>query len=211
MRKIWLNVKSVLLGTLVVVCLSSCGNDTAQYVEMPAVEQDDTQENLEAPQKESSEGDTQASNVASSVYVYVCGQVEVPGVYSLSQGSRVCDAFEAAGGLTADADLDYWNQARLLVDGEMLYVPTIEEAKELQIDTDSEYATSKKTDDGKININTASKEELMTIPGIGQAKAAAIVAYREKNGPFSSLEELMQVEGIKDGVFTKMKDYIKID
>ena len=208
MRKILTKIKSVLWGTLVVVCLSACGNDTAQYLETPVEEPV-----LESQDSEvaSDEADTQTSKVEQSVYVYVCGQVKAPGVYSLPESSRVYDAFAAAGGLTEAAATDYWNQARVLVDGEMIYVPTLEEAKERQVGELPTDSFSPEADDGRVNINTASKEELMTIPGIGEAKAVAIIAYREKNGPFSSLEELMQVEGIKDGVFSKMKDYIKIN
>lgn len=208
MRKNLLNMKSVLLGTLVVVCLSACGNTTAQYLETPVEESViESQE----PETASDKEDAQSSEGTGSVYVYVCGQVKTPGVYSLPEGSRVYDAFTAAGGLTEVAAKDYWNQARLLVDGEMIYIPTLEEAKERQAGDMSTEPLNLEADDGKVNINTASKEELMTIPGIGEAKAASIVAYREKNGPFASLEELMQVEGIKDGVFSKMKDYIKIN
>jgi len=208
MRKNLLKLKSVLLGTLVVVCISACGNDTAQYLETPIKEPVLESQDFEVA---SDEADTQSSEIEQIVYVYVCGQVKAPGVYSLPEGCRIYDAFVAAGGLTEVAATDYWNQARLLVDGEMIYVPTLEEAKERQAGNLSTESYSPEIDDGKVNINTASKEELMMIPGIGEAKAVAIIAYRESNGPFSSLEELMQVEGIKDGVFSKMKDYIKIN
>ena len=137
------------------------------------------------------------------IYVYVCGQIQKPGVYTLPEGSRVCDVFEMAGGFTEYAATDYWNQARVLQDGEMLYVPTIEEAKERHFD--SESARREDTDDSnKVNINTASKEELMTLPGIGETKALAIIAYRQENGIFSSIEDLKMVEGIKDGVYIEI-------
>ena len=90
----------------------------------------------------------------------------------------------------------------------MIYVPTVEEVKERPLENN----TATDTDDSdKVNINTASKEELMTLPGIGEARALAIIAYRKENGPFTSVEELKEVEGIKDGVFSKMKDYIEIN
>lgn len=206
MSKILLKIKSVLLGTLVVVCLCSCGKDTVYYVES---------ENEDSSVQQDSESDTtedkeKGDGESASIYVYVCGQVAQPGVYILPEGSRVCDLFEMAGGFTQAAATDYWNQARLLTDGEMLYVPTAEEVEDRQFDGDTTSQNS--TDDtNKVNINTASKEELMTLPGIGEAKALAIIAYRQENGPFSSLEELKEVEGIKDGVFSKMKDYIEID
>lgn len=202
MRKILFKLKSVLLGTLLVVCVGGCGNDTAYYVDSPEVELTEIQ----------SQTELEAETEVHSIYVYVCGEIANPGVYTLPEGSRVCDVFALAGGFTTEAATDYWNQARVLTDGEMIYVPTAEEVKNRQLEPESGNPQSVDTDDGnKVNINTASKEELMTIPGIGEAKAAAILAYRQENGPFTSLEELMNVEGIKDGVFSKMKDYVKIN
>ena len=204
MKKIPVKCIGVLLGTLVVVCLSSCAKDTAYYVEEEAAVS-------EVEASEQSEVQKQEENsVKPDIYVYVCGQVQTPGVYVLPEGSRVFDVFKLAGGLTAEAAPDYWNQAQVLKDGEMLYVPTAEEAKERKFDSNPTSHTD--TDDpNKVNINTASKEELMTIPGVGEAKALAILAYRQENGPFSSIEELMNVEGIKDGVFSKMKEYIEVN
>ena len=201
MRKILLHLKGVLFGTLIVVCLCSCGKGTAYYVE---------EEESAAPLVQESESASASEPSQHMIYVYVCGQVVSPGVYTLPEGSRICDLFEMAGGFTADAATEYWNQARILTDGEMIYVPTVEEGKERQLDSNT---TSQADTDSsnKVNINTASKEELMTLPGIGEAKAQAIIAYRQEHGPFSSLEELKEVEGIKDGVFSKMKDYIEIN
>ena len=195
MRKIVLEFLGVLLGTLLVVLLVGCGRDTAYYVESEG----ETVATEEVYPTET-EKDSQIERI---IYIYVCGQVKNPGVYTLPQGSRVMDLFALAGGLTDNAAEDYWNQARLLVDGEMLYVPTIEEAKDLH----KESADS--GGDQKVNINTASKEELMSLPGIGETRALAIIAYRQKNGPFTSIEDLKKVEGIKDGVYEKVRDYIE--
>lgn len=201
--------KSVLIGTLIVVCICGCGKSTADYVDAGEVEVEETESEV-IDQEDLVE--TTSETEICMLYVYVCGEVNSPGVYTLPEGSRVCDVFSAAGGFTDNAALDYWNQARLLKDGEMIYVPTIEEAKEREGNEKSQ-AESPIGDnaEGKININTASKEQLMTIPGIGEAKANAIVAYRESHGAFSSIEEVKKVEGIKDGVFAKMKEYIVIN
>lgn len=208
MNKILLHLKGVLLGTLIVVCLCSCGETTAYYMEEEETAGADSKDNEQSSDSEKESEDS----VKASIYVYVCGQIQKPGVYTLPEGSRVCDVFELAGGVTEETATDYWNQARVLTDGEMIYVPTAEEAKERQSDGEAAGLESIDTDDtDKVNINTASKEELMTLPGIGEAKALAILAYRQENGPFSSLEELKKVEGIKDGVFSKMKDYIEIN
>ena len=204
MNKILSKWKGVLLGTLVVVCICSCGKDTAYYVDS---EGEDSVMQQGMQEETSEQMDEQDSKMA-EIYVYVCGQITKPGVYVLPQGSRICDLFELAGGFTKDAAIDYWNQARLLTDGEMIYVPTAEEVKDRPFDEN----TANNTDDSnKVNINTASKEELMTLPGIGEARALAIIAYRKENGPFTSIAELKEVEGIKDGVFSKMKDYIEIN
>lgn len=199
-------LKSVLLCTLIVVCICGCGRRTAQYISTQDVSTETEETQIETEMKES-EVPSQETE-AQLLYVYVCGEIEFPGVYTLSDGSRICDLFEAAGGLTEKAAPDYWNQARLLVDGEMIYVPTIEEAKER---LESGLSTNTDNTNGKINLNTASLEQLMEIPGIGEAKASAILRYREENGGFSSIEEIMNIEGIKEGVFSKMKEYIVVN
>ncbi len=209
-------IKSVLLCTLIVVCICGCGKNTAQYISSETVNTtEDTQSESQTLALDTQYSETDAD--PQLLYVYVCGAVYQPGVYTFLEGARVCDLFEAAGGLTEDAATDYWNQARVLVDGEMYYVPTMQEAQERQLsglDVSSNNSSgSENTDDtnGKINLNTASLEQLMEIPGIGESKAKAILNYRETNGGFSSIEEVMNIEGIKEGVFSKMKEYIVVN
>lgn len=202
MRKILLKQMGVLLGTLLVVCLCSCGKNTVSYIEKESA----ASEEIESEQ-ESEQVDKEPESEKQMIYVYVCGQVENPGVYTLLEGSRIYDVFVLAGGFTEEADTDYWNQARLLKDGEMIYVPSKEEVKDSPFEWENTGAAN---ESDKVNINTATKEELMTLPGIGETRALAILDYRQANGPFSSLEELKQVEGIKDAVFSKMKEYIEI-
>lgn len=217
MKKFIKLMTSVLLCTLIVVCICGCGKNTAQYISSEEVNATESLKN--ELQEQPSVSETQQSEMDTEeklLYIYVCGAVHQPGVYTLSVGSRVYDLFEAAGGLTEDAALDYWNQARLLVDGEMLYVPTMQEAQERQfsgLDVSSNPLDSANADDtsGKINLNTASLEQLMEIPGVGESKARAILDYREANGGFSSIEEIMNIEGIKEGVFSKMKEYIVVN
>ncbi|MBQ6843603.1 MAG: helix-hairpin-helix domain-containing protein [Agathobacter sp.] len=208
-------LKSVLLCTLIVVCICGCNKGTAQYIHS---EEKGTSEWTEVETEEGSTEHTQQveETEKTMLYVYVCGAVKSPGVYMLSTGSRICDLFEAANGLKKDASTDYWNQARLLTDGEMIYVPTIEEVEERQwsgLDSSLNPLESASANDtsGKIDLNTASLEQLMGIPGIGEAKAKAIISYRENNGGFSSIEDVMNIEGIKEGVFSKMKEYIVVN
>lgn len=145
------------------------------------------------------------SDEESSIYVYICGQVQNPGVYELRAGSRVYEAVEAAGGMTESAADTYLNQAQKLEDGQQIQVLSKEEAE-----GENGSKASQDPDDGKVNLNTASREELMTLNGIGEAKAEAILRYREEKGGFQSVEEVKQVEGIKDGVYHKIKEQIKI-
>ena len=202
MRKIIFRLSGVLIGTLLVVCLCSCGKSTVSYIEEDAASSE-----MQESQKDTTISKETEISDENMLYIYVCGQVKNPGVYVLPEGSRVYDVFALAGGFTEIAATDYWNQARLLKDGEMIYVPSIEEAKNHSFE---EEEVSKTDGSDKVNINTASKEELMTLPGIGETKAKAILAYRKEHGPFSSLEELKEVEGIKEAVFARIKVYIEI-
>lgn len=138
-----------------------------------------------------------------NIYVHVCGQVNNPGVYGVKTGSRVYEAIKEAGGLTEMAAETQVNQAELLKDGQQIYIPSKEEL----LNTDMEITGA---NDGKVNINIAGKEELMTLNGIGEKRAEAILSYREDNGSFREIEELMQVEGIKQGTYEKIKNQIKI-
>lgn len=134
-----------------------------------------------------------------TIYVYVCGYVYNPGVYALPKTARICDALECAGGVTVDGKPEALNQAEHMEDGQTLYVPGKEEI----------LPHSGEQEDSLVDINTATKEELMTIPGIGASKAEDILAYREANGDFQTIEGLMEIPGIKEGIFNKMKAYIK--
>lgn len=155
--------------------------------------------------------------------VHICGAVVHPGVYILEGESRVYQAIEKAGGFREDADADFLNQADFLSDGMKLYVPTKEEVEKAGAlpkwqeagVTDSTGNTSTGGASGEqgaslININTASEELLCTLPGIGSSKAKSIIAYREKNGSFQKIEDIMNVEGIKDGLFQKIKNEITV-
>ena len=132
------------------------------------------------------------------VCVYVCGEVACPGVYELAAGSRVKDAISMAGGLSSEADPAAVNQAQKLKDQEKIVVP----AKNTPSGTSASG--------GLMNINTATRDQLLTLPGIGEAKAAAIISYRDAHGGFKSVEELQKIEGIKSGVFNKIKDSVSV-
>jgi competence protein ComEA len=164
---------------------------------------------------DSEAGDIKASLIEEkvSIYAHVCGAVVNPGVYEAEQGARVVDFIQLAGGLTKEAAADYINQAKSVEDGQRIYVMKESELENLTLEQriEGEEVTrnnTKETSSVLININTASLEELMSLSGIGQAKANSIVAYREKNGKFQTIENLMDIPGIKEGLFQQISHMI---
>lgn len=142
------------------------------------------------------------------IYVDVCGAVNRPGVYRLKAGSRVFQAIEAAGGFLEEAASDYVNQAQSVSDGQQIYVPDRQEATQLSIPAEEQKETKENND--KVNLNTADLQELMTLSGIGESRAMDIIAYRGEHGDFSAIEEIMNVQGIKEGTFEKIKEQIAV-
>lgn len=142
------------------------------------------------------------ASVPASFYVYVIGEVVSPGVYSLDEGQRIFEAVEKAGGTTGNADLSGFNPAEKIYDGMRIYVPAIGEL----LSENTENISGK----DKVNINTADRDELCLLPGIGSQKADSIIAYRKKNGAFHSAEEIMNVSGIGESIFERIKDFIKV-
>jgi competence protein ComEA len=163
----------------------------------------------------------QGIQTEASGYIYVCGAVRQPGVYPISSGMRVYEAIALAGGFSEEADEQWLNQAEMVQDSQRLYVYTKEETQQLEeagvtidsADTASAAVQTQPTSDntnGKININTADKETLMTLPGIGESRADAVIQYRQEHGAFFSIEEIQNISGIKNAVFSKLKDLITV-
>lgn len=142
---------------------------------------------------------------ASNVTVHVAGAVSSPGVYSLLNGSRVADAVAKAGGFADNAAQDGINQARIIRDQEQIYIPTIAEF------TATLHSTSPIRQPNLVNINTATIDELTTLPQIGPALAARIVAYREINGPFKRADDLLNVSGIGLATLEKIRSLITVE
>jgi competence protein ComEA len=164
------------------------------------------------------------------VVVHVAGAVNSPGVYVLPEGSRVVNAVEAAGGVTEAAAADAVNLARLLVDGERVYVPTRQEVRGcgalfLGATPESRGTAGQAGRPGpasepaeawggafaprrKINLNTATLSELESLPGIGPTIAARIIDYRTRHGPFTTTEELMNIQGIGEKRFAELADLV---
>ena len=169
-------------------------------------------EDAEAADGAAEEGEESADGDSTTVFVYVTGAVASPKVCELSEGARVLDAIEAAGGFTDDAATDALNLARVVEDGEQIDVPTEQEAAEAAASgtSSSSSSTSSSSDSTSslININTATAEELETLPGIGEVTAANIIADREENGAFESIEDITRVSGIGDKKFEAIEDLI---
>ncbi|MFN8382417.1 MAG: ComEA family DNA-binding protein [Anaerolineales bacterium] len=148
------------------------------------------------------------------VAVHVIGAVPRPGLYEFAEGARVQDAIDAAGGLLASANMDAINLAALLVDGEQLNIPykdgaaPTEPPNALELPGATETTNSENTD--LININTASLEELDSLPGIGPTTAQRIIDYRTENGPFTTIDEIMDVSGIGPATFDEIKNLITV-
>lgn len=200
---------SILILALMICALLlfiGCASEMPEFMDVQSVV-DDTDRQEDTIQQEISAIEEAAEDEKSeSVIVHICGAVVNPGVYELPPGSRIVDAVDKAGGLSVDADESYVNLAAVPNDGEQIFIPTIEESVIMK-QTRQETGVSS----GKVNINTADKALLCTLPGIGDTRAADIIAYRQEHGNFSTIEDIMQVSGIKEGSFQKIKEMIVVN
>ena len=148
-----------------------------------------------------------------ALYADICGAVQEPGVYKLEEGARIFQLIEQAGGLREDADLTSVNQAEKVTDGMKVRIYTKEEAASLPQQIWESTAESEQTApiSAKININSADIAQLTQLTGIGEARAADIIAYRTEHGRFLTIEEIMNVSGIKESTFQKIKDQIVVE
>ena len=190
---------------LLLLCLPAC---SVNLTACGAKQEQDTLINLLEEQQEedvlSDETEEMRSDSGQNVFVYICGEVVSPGVYEVTADSRIWDVLLEAGGFTEEASLESVNLAERVEDGMQITIPSLSAAEEMKKEAERRAA-------GLVNINTASKEELCTIPGIGESRAEAILQYREARGGFSHVEEIMQVDGIKEGLYTKIRDKIYVD
>lgn len=195
-------IRSVTAFTCFVCVLFLAGCSDNSYLESSDMPEDEIIESGMEP-----EGAADA--VPEMIFVQVAGAVESPGVYELAPDSRVFEAIDMAGGLCDDADEYDLNQAGILEDGQKLYIFREGEAEAL---AQSEAVKAEDAGDNGnlVNINTADTDRLKSLSGIGDAKASAIIAYREAKGGFSSIDELKEVDGIGDATLNRLRDQITL-
>ena len=181
-------------------------NNIQQLMEQTSYSSSSTTEKSKQ-RSESDQGDKNEGMVT----VDVKGAVKTPGVYQLKSSSRVHDALLKAGGMTDEADLKSINQAQKLVDEAVVYVAKVgENVVDVTTNTNASSATSQ-AKSGLVNLNTATEADFQTISGIGQKRAQDIIAYREANGKFKSVDDLKNVTGIGAKTLEKLKEYVTVD
>lgn len=196
--------KVIGMALVIVAVIAFCGGNLYQEWRAEG-------EGLTLVQEDTTTGETAADsaapeNASGEVVVHVAGAVSSPGVYTLPADSRVDDAVRAAGA-TADADLSQLNLAQKLADGQKITVPA---AGETPAPADNAAPSDSSQSDALININTATQEELETLPSIGEVRAQAIIAYREEHGGFRTTDELMEVSGIGEKIFADIAPHITV-
>lgn len=207
-RKIMSKVSLLFLTGLLVMtsaCTDKWENDTLLFIsEQESAEYlQDGGEELFTGGKEQRAAESTAGQT-DTFFVHICGEVVVPGVYEVAAGSRIYDVLQLAGGFTDKAAEEYLNLAAPVTDGMQIVILSEEEAE-------AEKERQLKEVKGLVNINTASVEELCTLPGIGESRAQDIVAYRTANGNFKEPQDIMQVSGIKSALYEKLKDKICVE
>lgn len=158
-----------------------------------------------------SKAESEPESADEKIYVHIVGAVKKPGVYAFETKPRVIEVVEEAGGFTKNAVKSDINQAEVVEDGSQIVIESRRDKKKAsEGEKQSSAQEDAEPDDSRVDINTATKEELLGLSGIGEAKAASIITYRETNGKFKKIEDIMNITGIKNGVFDKIKDKIKV-
>ena len=225
MKKLTIIKVGILCIFICTVFLGCGAKKDVQYYASKDGTSSDTSEEVNCVQTESEvefesveNTDLDAESKQTQICVYVCGEVMNPGVYTLFQGERVCDAIALAGGFTEDADAEFLNQAELVQDSQKLYVPSEEETSQMreegyyaQTQDGQSSMVQSSEDNRKVNINSATIQELTTITGIGETRAQAIIDYRTEHGRFSSTEDITNVTGIGAATYDKIKEDICVN
>ena len=206
-----------------------------EQAEITDIEDNEKTKNLHNTTLENNENIKNKETNKNKIVIYIIGEVKQEGVYELDEDSRISDAIEKAGGTKENADLSQINLAYKIEDGMRIYIPQkgelvqdkekIEDKTQevvtgkstdittsIQVNANSNSSTNKnsKTNIEKININKATQTELETLPGVGPSTAEKIIAYRKQNGNFKNIEDIMNVNGIGESKYNKIKDLISV-
>ena len=185
--------------------------ETAEVITETASDMKTDKEEISVPNKEEEKEEKEDKELpAEEIVVHICGAVNHPGVYYLTAGQRLYEAVREAGGFREDANEDYLNQAMPLVDGMKVTVPTMVENALETIEEEMVTISETSGQGQKVNINTADETLLCTLPGIGESRAKSIIAYRQEHGDFRKPEDIMNISGIKEAAFAKIRDYITV-
>ncbi|HFI0449687.1 TPA: helix-hairpin-helix domain-containing protein [Streptococcus suis] len=194
-----------LLLTTFLIFSQPAKSDQTGLTDFPQLEQTSSSSELVE------ETSTEASKELSQLVVDVKGAVAKPGLYTLEASARVNDAVKAAGGLTSQADPKSINLAQKLSDEAVVYVASKDENISVVASTTASSAMSQEGNESKVNLNTATEADLQTISGIGAKRASDIIAYREANGGFKSVDDLNNVSGIGDKTMESIRPYVTVD
>lgn len=212
-------IKLLLLGFIGSLFLYGCGNEEPTMIPVMNSELGSTEITVEGQE---TQADTVLSTDESDImkeatkeqllYVYISGAIENPGVYIIESETRLYQVIEAAGGFLNNASADSVNQARKVTDGEQIKIPTVEEIAngEVTAEESPNSGVLESSEDSLVNINLATKEQLCTIAGVGETRAESIILFREEHGDFKDIKDIMKIDGIKEGLFNKMKDKIAV-
>jgi competence protein ComEA len=202
------NKPALFIGLILLVAIGAYyfihleGDGGGTQVSNDWIEEELPMDSNESPSLELEENPQEEENLV----VDVKGAIKSPGVYEMKLGDRVIDVIEQAGGLHENADSNNINFAMKLVDEMVLYIPIVGEEKIIE----PTVGGMQNQDGGKVNLNKASEAELQTLTGVGPAKATAIIEYRNQNGGFKKVEEIMEISGIGEKTFEKFKDQITV-
>lgn len=211
-------VLAIIIGVCgILYCIHKNFNNNNNDITIDISKQNNTEKQI--LEKETQTQQTNTSEIVkeselatvNQIYVHICGSVNNSGVYMCDSNSRLFEVIELAGGFTQEADETYLNLVEKISDGQRIYVPSKEEVLTGNIENISQVNNNQAQSNiatSLININTASKEQLMTLPGIGEAKALDIISYRSTNGNFKNIEDIKNISGIKESAYSKIKDLI---
>lgn len=211
MKQVFSNKAIAMFSAVIIIVISFYLITTYLQRESAVIVAEDWQDQLEEDDSvQKNDADNSDVIEEKTIMIDLKGEVEKPGVYEAVEGERVVDLVSRAGGLTKDAAEDLVNFAMYVEDEMVIYIPKVGEEVAVDYSLSSSNSSHTHTSNGKINLNKASEKELESLPGIGPAKATAIIDFRETNGPFKATEELMLVSGIGEKTFEKLADQITV-